>query len=101
MIHPRTSLTEIHQAKQSFTRCVRAFGKEAEAPTLRAARWRMTHFLQHARAMLTNASEPDAMRKALNTISPYSTLIETSIPWFDIWNCALFCKDPFQNNARL
>ncbi len=39
-----------------------------QAQTLRAARWRMTHFLRHARSMLTNAPELDAIKKALNTL---------------------------------
>lgn len=42
-----------------------------QAQTLRAARWRMTHFLQHARAMLTNAPELDAIRQALNTLQAH------------------------------
>ncbi len=43
-----------------------------QAPTLRAARWRMTHFLRHARSMLTNAPALDVMRNALNTLQTHS-----------------------------
>lgn len=39
-----------------------------KAQTLRAARWRMTHFLNHARSMLTDTPELEAIRKALNTL---------------------------------
>ena len=46
-----------------------------QAQTLQAARWRMTHFLQHARAMLINAPALDAIRKALNTLQAHITLI--------------------------
>jgi len=42
-----------------------------EAQTLRAARWRMTHFLNHARSMLTDAPELEAIRKALNTLETH------------------------------
>ncbi len=46
-----------------------------QAPTLRAARWRMTHFLQHARSMLTTAPALDAIKKALNTLQAHIPLI--------------------------
>jgi len=46
-----------------------------QAHTLRAARWRMTHFLHHARAMLTTAPALDAIRKALNTLQAHIPLI--------------------------
>ncbi len=46
-----------------------------QAQTLRAARWRMTHFLQHARSMLTTAPALDAIRKALNTLQAHIPLI--------------------------
>lgn len=46
-----------------------------QAQTLRAARWRMTHFLHHARSMLTTAPALDAIRKALNTLQAHIPLI--------------------------
>jgi len=42
-----------------------------QAQTLRAARWRMTHFLNHARSMLRDAPELEAIRKALNTLETH------------------------------
>jgi len=42
-----------------------------QAPTLRAARWRMTHFLRHARSLLTNAPALDVMKNALNTLQTH------------------------------
>jgi len=38
------------------------------AQTLRAVRWRMTRFLQHAHSMLTNAPELEVIRNALTTL---------------------------------
>ncbi len=42
-----------------------------QAQTLHAARWRMTHFLNHARSMLSDAPELEAIRKALNTLQTH------------------------------
>lgn len=42
-----------------------------QAQSLRAARWRMTHFLNHARSMLTDAPELEAIRKALNSLETH------------------------------
>jgi len=41
------------------------------AATPRAAMWRMTHFLKYARTMLTDASELEPVRKALNTLQTH------------------------------
>ena len=46
-----------------------------QAQTLRAARWSMTHFLHHARSMLTTAPALDAIRKALATLQAHIPLI--------------------------
>jgi len=39
-----------------------------EAATPRAALWRMTHFINHARMLLTDAPELDPIRKALESL---------------------------------
>ncbi len=46
-----------------------------QAQTLRAARWRLTHFLHHAHSMLSDAPELEAIRKALNTLQTHTQRI--------------------------
>lgn len=46
-----------------------------EAKTHRAALWRLTHFLNHANSMLTNATELDAIRNAMKTLKTHKLRI--------------------------